>query len=117
MPRVKNGVITKKRRKKILKKAKGFRGSRNNLFKSAKETVYRAGMFAFRDRKAKKRNFRQLWITRINAALETHQLSYSKFVNLLKKSQIELNRKTMANLAIEDPQAFAKIVETAQKSA
>ncbi len=111
MPRVKNGVITRQRRKKILEKAKGYTGGRRKLFKSAKETVIRAGAFAFRDRKVKKRDFRNLWIARLNAALHEHNLNYSKFIHMLSQKSVGLNRKVLSNIAIEDPITFAKIVE------
>ncbi len=117
MPRVKNSAVTRARRKKVLEKAKGYTGGRRKLFKSAKETVQRSGMYAFRDRKAKKRDFRSLWVVRLNAALDTHELSYSRFIGLLNKSDIRLNRKVLSNMAVEDPEAFAEVVNTAKKNA
>ncbi len=110
--RVKNGFNTRKRRKKILKLAKGYRTTRGNLFKNAKEAVIRAHNFAFRDRKAKKRIFRRLWITRINIAAKLNGTNYSRFINGLKKNNIELDRKMLAELAVNDAPAFKKIVDT-----
>jgi large subunit ribosomal protein L20 len=111
--RIKRGFKARRRRNKILKLAKGFRGGRSKLFRSAADTVDRALMYAFRDRRAKKRDFRALWIVRINAAARMNGISYSKFIGGLKKAGIELDRKVLAELAISDPAAFAKIVETA----
>jgi len=109
--RAKNGFNTRKRRKKILKLAKGYRTTRGNLFKNAKEAVVRAHNFAFRDRKARKRIMRRLWILRINIASRNEGLSYSKFMNLMKKNNIELDRKMLAELAVNDNKAFKKIIE------
>ncbi|HAC65745.1 MAG TPA: 50S ribosomal protein L20, partial [Cyanothece sp. UBA12306] len=103
----------RKRRKKVLKLAKGFRGSHSKLFRTANQQVMKALRNAYRDRRKKKRDFRRLWITRINAAARMHGISYSKLTGQLKKANIELNRKMLAQLAILDPQAFAKVVETA----
>lgn len=111
MSRVKNSVATNKRRKKVLKQAKGFYGRKSKLFKTAKETLQRALRYAYRDRKARRRNFRQLWITRINAACNAQQISYSKFTNGLKKSNILLNRKILSYIAFEDINTFNKIIE------
>ena len=110
MARVKRGVVARHRRKKILKAAKGYVGGRRRLFKSAKETVMRARNYAYRDRRVRKREFRALWIARINAASRAHGLSYSKFIGGLKKANIGLNRKILAHLAYEDSQAFDAVV-------
>lgn len=111
--RIKRGFKARRRRNKVLKLAKGFRGGRSKLFRSAADTVDRALMYAFRDRRAKKRDFRALWIVRINAAARMNGLSYSKFIGGLHKAGIELDRKVLAELAISDPAAFTKIAETA----
>ncbi len=113
--RVKRGYKAKNRRKKILKLAKGFRGGRSKLFRTAADAVDKALSYAYRDRKAKKRDFRKLWIARINAASRMNGLSYSKFIHGLKLANIELDRKVLAELAISDPAAFTKIAETAAK--
>jgi large subunit ribosomal protein L20 len=110
MPRVKRGVTARARHKKVLAKAKGFRGRRGNVFRIAKEAVMKAGQYAYRDRRTKKREFRALWIARINAAVREHGLSYSAFMNGLKKAAIEIDRKVLADLAVMDKPAFAKIV-------
>ena len=117
MPRAKGGAKTRQRRKKILKKAKGYVGGRSRLYRPAAETVLRAGVFAYRDRKAKKRLARRLWITRINAACREAGLSYSVFVAALKKAGILLDRKVLAEVAVRDPAAFAKLAETAKAQA
>lgn len=109
--RIKGGIKSRKRRKKILKLAKGYRTTRSKLFKNAKEAVIRAFNFAFRDRKVRKRIFRRLWITRINAAARLNGVSYSRLMNLLKKANIELDRKVLADLAVHDKVAFAKLIE------
>lgn len=114
MPRVKNSVATRKRRKKILKMAKGYFGSRSKLFRVANQQVMKSLLYAYRDRKVRKRDFRRLWIARINAATRNNGLSYSKFMNGLKKAGIEINRKMLAELAVSDPHAFKKMVEIAQ---
>jgi large subunit ribosomal protein L20 len=111
MPRVKRGVTARARHKKILALAKGFRGRRKNVFRIAKQAVMKAGQYAYRDRRAKKRVFRQLWIARINAAARGLGLTYSKFIAGLKKAQIELDRKVLSDMAIHDPAAFAAIVD------
>lgn len=116
MSRVKNSVATRKRRKKILKQAKGFWGRKSKLFKTAKEAVQRALQYAYRDRKVRKRNFRSLWITRINAACRNRNISYSQFIAGMKKANITLNRKMLAYIAIEDSKSFDKIVEEAQNA-
>ena len=114
MPRAKGGSKTRQRRKKVLKKAKGYFGGRRKLYKTAAETVLRAGAFAYRGRKQKKRAARSLWIVRINAACRQVGLSYSKFMAALKKAGIQLDRKVLAELAVNDPLAFAKLTETAR---
>lgn len=111
MARVKGAMHTRKRRKKILKLAKGYRGAKSKLFKTANQAVMKSLTYAYRDRKQKKRNFRQLWIARINAAARMNGVSYSKFMNGLKKNGIEINRKMLAEIAVSDPAAFAKLVE------
>ncbi len=112
--RVKTGTIRRKRHKKILKMAKGFYSGRRKHFRKAKEQVERSLVYAFRDRKQKKREFRKLWIVRINAACRLNDISYSRFINGLKKAEIELDRKILADLAMNEPQTFAKIVEQAK---
>ena len=114
MPRAKGGPKTRQRRKKVLKKAKGYFGGRRKLYRTAKETVLRAGAFAYRDRRRKKRLARGLWIVRINAACREIGLSYSTFMNGLKKAGILLDRKILAELAVNDPGAFAKLAERAK---
>jgi large subunit ribosomal protein L20 len=114
MPRAKGGPKTRQRRKKVLKKAKGYVGGRRRLFRTAKETLLRAGAFAYRDRRQKKRRFRSLWIIRINAAARALGLSYTAFMNGLKKAGVTLDRKILAELAVKDQASFAKLVETAR---
>lgn len=114
MPRAKGGAKTRQRRKKVLKKAKGYFGGRRKLFRTAKETTLRAGAFAYRHRKQKKRLSRGVWIVRINAACRELGLSYSVFMNGLKKAGITLDRKVLAELAVSDPGAFAKLAEKAK---
>lgn len=114
MPRVKGGVTTRKRHKKILKLAKGYRGAKSKLFRPANEQVLKSLAYAYRDRRTKKREFRKLWIARINAAARINGISYSKLINGLKKAGIEVNRKMLADLAVNDQQAFGKLVETAK---
>ena len=109
--RVKRGVTSHRKHKKILESAKSYRGGRSKLIKQAKEAIIHAGVDAYRGRKGKKRTFRGLWITRINAALESHNISYSQFISTLKNKKIQLNRKILSQIAIEDPQAFAEIVK------
>jgi len=111
MPRVKRGVIAHARHKKILALAKGFRGRRKNVFRIAKQAVMKAGQYAYRDRRTRKRVFRQLWIARINAASRELGVTYSKFMAGLKKAQIDIDRKVLADLAVNDPAAFGSIVE------
>ncbi|WKB53058.1 50S ribosomal protein L20 [Eleftheria terrae] len=110
MPRVKRGVTARARHKKILALAKGFRGRRKNVFRIAKQAVMKAGQYAYRDRRAKKREFRRLWIARINAAAREQGITYSKFMNGLKKAAIEIDRKVLADMAVNDPAAFGGIV-------
>lgn len=114
MPRVKNSVKTRQRRKKILKLAKGYFGSKSKLFRIANQQVMKSLTYAYRDRKARKRDFRKLWITRINAAARNNGLSYSRFMNGLKKAGVEVNRKMLADLAVKDPVAFGTLVKVAQ---
>lgn len=116
MPRVKRGNVARKRRKKVLKLAKGFRGSHSKLFRTANQQVMKALRNAYRDRRKRKRDFRRLWITRINAASRQHGLSYSQLTGQLKKANVGLNRKMLAQLAMLDPQAFAKVVEVAKQA-
>jgi large subunit ribosomal protein L20 len=117
MPRAKGGSKTRQRRKKILKQAKGYVGGRHRLYRTAAETVLRAGAFAYRDRRRKKREARGLWIVRINAACRQVGLTYSRFMAGLKKAGIGLDRKVLAELAVSDPAAFAKLAETARARA
>lgn len=116
MSRVRNSVTTRRRRKKILKQARGYWGRKSKLFKSAKESVMRALHYAYRDRKVRKRNFRTLWITRINAACYHRNIPYNKFIRGIKKANIILNRKILAYIAVEDPESFDKIVEEARNA-
>ena len=116
MTRVKGGTVSKNRRRKVLKQAKGYFGSKHRLFKTAQEQLFHSGAYAYRDRKQNKRNFRKLWITRINAACRMNDISYSKFINGLTKANIEINRKMLSEIAIEDPKAFTALVETAKKA-
>ena len=116
MPRVKRGVTARARHKKVLALAKGFRGRRGNVFRIAKEAVMKAGQYAYRDRRVRKREFRALWIARINAAARECGLSYSAFMNGLKKASIDLDRKVLADLAVFDKPAFAKIADQAKAS-
>lgn len=113
MPRVKRGNVARKRRKKILKLAKGFRGSHSRLFRTANQQVMKALRNAYRDRRKRKRDFRRLWIVRINAAVRPYGLSYSRFMHQCKLANIEINRKMLAQLAIADPDAFKKVVDVA----
>ena len=114
MPRVKRGVTAHARHKKVLEQAKGFRGRRKNVFRIAKEAVMKAEQYAYRDRRQRKRQFRALWIARINAAVREHGLTYSAFMNGLKKAAVEVDRKVLADLAVADKAAFAKIAEQAK---
>ncbi len=114
MARVKNGATTKARHKKVLKQAKGYFGSKHRLYKTAKEQLMHSGQYAFRDRKQKKRDFRKLWITRINAACRANEISYSRFIEGLTKAGVEVNRKMLSEIAINDPKAFSELVKVAK---
>lgn len=114
MPRVKRGVTAHARHKKVLALAKGYRGRRKNVYRVAKQAVMKAGQYAYRDRRQRKRQFRQLWIARINAGARQNGLSYSKFMNGLKRAAIDLDRKVLADLAVFDKAAFAQLVEKAK---
>ena len=114
MARVKDGIVTKARHKKILKQAKGYFGSKHRLYKTAKEQLMHSGAYAYRDRRAKKRDFRKLWITRINAACRQNDISYSKFINGLAKANVEVNRKMLSELAISNKEAFTELVNVAK---
>jgi large subunit ribosomal protein L20 len=116
MPRVKRGVTARARHKKMIAQAKGYRGRRNAVFRIAKEAVMKAGQYQYRDRRTKKREFRVLWIARINAAARQLGMTYSVFMNGLKKAEIEIDRKVLADLAVHDMAAFAKIAEQAKAS-
>jgi large subunit ribosomal protein L20 len=116
MPRVKRGVTAKARHKKILTQSKGYRGRRGNVYRVAKEAVMKAGQYQYRDRRNKKREFRALWIARINAAVRELGMSYSVFMNGLKKASIDIDRKVLADLAVHDKTAFSKIAEQAKAS-
>ncbi|KZX00350.1 50S ribosomal protein L20 [Pseudoalteromonas luteoviolacea] len=115
MARVKRGVIARARHKKVLKQAKGYYGARSRVYRVAFQAVTKAGQYAYRDRRAKKRTFRQLWIARINAAARQNGLSYSRFINGLKKSSIEIDRKILADIAVYDQVAFTALVEKAKE--
>ena len=114
MARVKNGAVTKARHKKVLKAAKGYVGSKHRLYKTAKEQLMHSGQYAFRDRKQKKRDFRKLWITRINAACRLNDISYSRFIEGLTKAGVEINRKMLSEIAINDPKAYSELVKLAK---
>ncbi|MBQ7136705.1 MAG: 50S ribosomal protein L20 [Bacilli bacterium] len=114
MTRVKNGVTTKARHKKVLKAAKGYFGSKHRLYKTAKEQLMHSGQYAFRDRRQKKRDFRKLWIVRINAACRENEISYSRFIEGLNKAGVEVNRKMLSEIAINDPKAFSELVKMAK---
>ena len=114
MARVKNGAVTKARHKKVLKQATGYFGSKHRLYKTAKEQLMHSGQYAFRDRKQKKRDFRKLWITRINAACRENEISYSRFIEGLNKAGVEVNRKMLSEIAINDPKAFSELVKVAK---
>ena len=116
MARVKGGNVSKNRRRKVLKEAKGYFGSKHRLYKTAQEQVFHSGTYAFRDRRQNKRNFRKLWITRINAACRENEISYSKFINGLNKAGVTINRKMLSELAIDNKKSFAALVETAKKA-
>ena len=114
MSRVKRGVVARRRHKKVLKQAKGYYGARSRIFRVAKQAVTKAGQYAYRDRRQRKRQFRSLWITRINAQSRANGLNYSRLINGLKKASIELDRRVLADLAVRDKPAFAAIVEQAK---
>jgi len=114
MARVKGGTVARARRKKTLKEAKGYFGSKHRLYKTAKEQLLHSGVYAYRDRRQKKRDFRKLWITRINAACRENEISYSKFINGLNKAELQVNRKMLAELAIDNPKAFSDLVAIAK---
>ena len=114
MARVKNGAVTKARHKKVLKAAKGYFGSKHRLYKTAKEQLMHSGQYAFRDRKQKKRDFRKMWIARINAACRANEISYSRFIEGLTKAGVEVNRKMLSEIAINDEKAFAELVKVAK---
>jgi large subunit ribosomal protein L20 len=114
MARVKRGVVAKARHRKVLKKAKGYYGARRKVYRVAKQAVTKAGQYAYRDRRQRKRQFRALWITRINAGARLHGLSYSRMINGLKRAGNEIDRKVLADLAVQDPDAFAVLAEQAK---
>lgn len=116
MPKATNKVASRRRRKKVLKQAKGYWGGKSRLFRTAKESVERAMQYSYRDRRVRRREFRKLWITRINAAVRPLGLNYSGFIHLLEKNNVQLNRKVLADLAISDPNAFNKIVESVKQA-
>ena len=116
MARVKRGVIARRRHRKVLSRAKGYYGARRKVFRVAKQAVIKAGQYAYRDRRQRKRDFRSLWITRINAAAREHGLSYSRFINGLKRAEIAIDRKVLADLAVHDKAAFKALAEKAQAS-
>ena len=115
MPRVKGGYTTRRRRKAVLKLAKGYYGSKHALYKTAHEQVMRSLAYAYRDRKARKRDFRKLWISRINAACQLNGMKYSRFINGLAQADVVINRKMLAEMAVNDPQGFAQLCEVAKK--
>ena len=114
--RIKRGVNAVKKRRKILKSAKGYFGAKSKLYRTAREQVMKSGQYAYIGRKQKKRDFRALWITRINAGCRQNDISYSRFVSGLKKANVALNRKVLADIAVREPETFAKLVETAKKA-
>lgn len=116
MPRVKGGVVSRRRRKKVLKLAKGYFGSKHTLYRTANEQVMRSMKYAYRDRKQRKRNFRKLWITRINAQARVEGISYSQLMNGLHKANIDINRKMLAELAVNDQETFKNLVEKAKEA-
>lgn len=116
MPRVKRGVVARRRHKKILKQAKGYYGARSRVFRVAKQAVTKAAQYAYRDRRQRKRQFRALWITRINAASRANGLSYSRLIAGLKKADVMLDRRVLADIAVHDKAAFTKVVETAKSA-
>ena len=116
MPRVKRGVVSRARRKKVLKQAKGYYGQRSRSFRVAKQAVIKAGQYAYRDRRQKKRQFRSLWIVRINAQAREHGLTYGRFISGLKKAEIELDRKVLADLALNEKEAFGALAAKAKEA-
>lgn len=116
MARVKGGTVTRKRRKRVLKLAKGYYGSKHTLFKTAKQQVMKSGNYAYRDRRQRKRDFRKLWIARINAAARLNDISYSKLMHGLKLAGVDINRKMLSDLAVHDEKAFAELVEKAKSA-
>ena len=114
MARVKSGVVARARHKKVLNKAKGYYGARSKLFKTAKQAVIKAGQYEYRDRRQRKRQFRSLWITRINAAARIHNISYSRLIDGLNKANIQVDRKVLADIAVNDPDAFGVIASAAK---
>lgn len=116
MPRVKRGVTARARHKKVLKQAKGYYGARSRVYRVAKQAVIKAGQYAYRDRKQRKRQFRSLWIVRINAAARECGLSYSRFMNGLSKAEIDIDRKVLADIAVNDKEAFAELAKLAQEN-
>ena len=115
MTRVKRGIVKNRRHKKVLKEARGYTGSKSRTFKSAKQQVMKSLSYSYRDRKNNKRNFRRLWITRINAAARLNGLSYNEFINGLRKASVEINRKMLSEIAVSDPDAFKELTEIAKK--
>ncbi len=116
MPRTKNSIASKKRKKKILKRAEGFRGGRSKLYRTAKESVNKALTYSYRDRRTKKREFRKLWIARINAAARNNGMTYSRFINGLKKADVDIDRKILSEIAINDNKGFSELVDIAKKA-
>lgn len=114
MPRVEHSVVSRRRHKKVLKLAKGYRGAKSKLYRVANEQVMKSLMYAYRDRRSRKRDFRKLWIARINAAARMNGMSYSRFINGLKRAGVEINRKMLADMAVNDAAAFGKLVELAK---
>ncbi|MFQ3611179.1 MAG: 50S ribosomal protein L20 [Fimbriimonadales bacterium] len=112
MPRVKGGIVTRRRHKKLLKRAEGYYGAKSKLYRKAHEQVMKSLMYAFRDRRQRKRDFRKLWIMRINAACRQHGLRYGEFIHALQEKGIEINRKQLAEMAVRDPEAFGMLVQT-----
>ncbi|MCC5863787.1 MAG: 50S ribosomal protein L20 [Wenzhouxiangella sp.] len=116
MARVKRGVVARRRHRKILNRAKGYYGARRKVYRVAKQAVIKAGQYSYRDRRQRKRDFRSLWITRINAAAREHGMSYSRFINGLKRAEVEIDRKVLADLAVHDKAAFKALAAKAQAS-
>jgi large subunit ribosomal protein L20 len=116
MPRVKRGVTAKRRHKKVLAQAKGYRGARSRTYKVAKQAIAKAGQYAYRDRKNRKRQFRRLWIARINAAARINEMSYSRFIDGLNKAEISLDRKVLADIAVHDKDAFSELANRAKQA-